>query len=227
MSGVATAAGSVDDGSAEHYSFCGDKEDEEGEVGNDHEDDHVGISQLKTPLTPEAWRSVLAELKRSLRLVRGADRAGEEEQRRPRRRRQTTAACPDTSSAINDGGRPGHRQASPSATRPGSSSPEPPRPRSRSSSRSTDRNGGSVLDPVGGDKVNCDALSCDSGPQRRKFGASPRKSFGGRRFERSELEKVSSDPPGRAGGPHRLCTTGCTPFARPGPGSYPYTTREQ
>lgn len=236
---AATAAGGVGDVSAggRHYSFCGDKEDEEGEVGSGNEDDHLGTSSpLKTPLTPEAWRNVLTALERSLRLVRGAGRAEKEEegQRRPRRRRQTAAAAgPDTSSATNDGCRSGHRQASPStAPRPGSGSlsPEPPSPRSRSSSRSVGRNGRDVLDPAGGDEDRCHSPPCDSRPPPRSVGSSPRKAYGGRRCERSEVEGVSLEPPGGAGRIASLIfsTERIYPvFASPAPAAtYPCTARE-
>lgn len=238
VSGAAAAAGGVGDVSAGgHYSFCGDKEDEEGEVGSDNEDDHLGTSSpLKTPLTPEAWRNVLTALERSLRLVRGAGRAAEEEegQRRPRRRRQTAAAAgPDTSSATNDGCQSGHRQASPSpAPRPGSGSlsPEPPRPRSRSSSRSVDRNGRDVLDPEGGDEDPCDSPSCYSRPPPRSVGASPRKAYGGRRCERSEVEGVSFKSPRGAGRTASLIFSAeriFPVFASPAPAAtYPRTARE-
>lgn len=199
LSGAATAAAGVGDDSSGggHSSFCGDEEEEEGEVGSDTEKDHVGTSPLQTPLTPEAWRNVLAALERSLRLFRGNGRAGEEEeQRRPRRRRHTMTAGPAVSSTVNDGRRPGHRQASPSAApRQGSLSPEPPRPRCRSSNRPIDRSGGGILDPAGGDEDRCDSSSCDSRPHPRSFGTSPRKAYGGRRCKRSQAEGVSPESP--------------------------------
>lgn len=204
LSGVTTAAAGVgDDSSGDgHSSSCGNKEEEECEVGSDTEADHVGASSLKTPLTPEAWRNVLAALERSLRLFRGASQAGEEEeQRRPRRRRYMAVAGADVSSAVNGGCRSGHRQTPPSAApRQGSLSPKPPSPRHCSSSRPIDLNGGGVLGPEGGDEDRCDSPSCDSRPHPRSVGASPRKAYGGRRCERSEAEGVSSESPERGGG---------------------------
>lgn len=217
-------------GDDEDEEECGSKE-EDGE-GSENEHDHADTSRLKTPLTPEAWRDVLAALERSLRLVRGAGRAGEEEekQRRPQRRRQMATVDPsDISSVTNDGGRLGHRQASllSAAPKPGSLSPEPPRPRS---SRSTNRNGGGALGPAGGDDDLCGASSCVSRPHPRSCDANPRKAYGERRCERSgrsEVEEVSSE---RAGGGATRTTVlrlKRSEFVRPSLGGQPCTAHKK
>lgn len=178
---------------------CGSKEEGEDEEGGENEDDHTDASRLKTPLSPEEWRDVLAALKHSLR-IRGISGAGEEEQlqRRPRRRRQMATADPTIkASTSSDGGRPGHRQTPllSAASRPGSLSPEPPRLRghsSSSSSCSSDHNGSGVLDPAEGNGDICGSPSCDSRPHRTTCSANPQKACVGRRCERSEVEEVSS-----------------------------------